>query len=217
VKSGGYPPNGNRRNAGRPLSVVHPASERARGVCSSFYEGPAGADDPVAPGPTNKPNAGEKGLLCQRPAMAPGGLGRRGIGRRRGRGPRLTAPSPSPAPAGPAGTGTIPGTAVAVLVLVVASAVGWVRSRAGGRRERGRRNKAAQGVDRLVGTSRRLLALFPVDDGLNFLDDRGGQILAFFPRNERIGDQNFGIIAGLTARRSAKGNRDSGTTSDHPG
>jgi hypothetical protein len=32
-------------------------------------------------------------------ALRSGGLGRRGIGRRRGRGPRLTAPSPAPATA----------------------------------------------------------------------------------------------------------------------
>ncbi len=51
-------------------------------------------------------------------------------------------PHPRHPPARP-GTGTfpgpIPGTAVAVLVLVAASAVGLVRSRAGGRSERGRR------------------------------------------------------------------------------
>jgi hypothetical protein len=70
------------------------------GVCSSFYEGPVVAADPVArrrpvgaPGPTNKPNAGEKGLLCQRP-----GRWRRGARAARN---RVAAWSRSPAPAHP--------------------------------------------------------------------------------------------------------------------
>jgi hypothetical protein len=65
------------------------ARARTAGVCGSFYAGLAVADDPVAraarsgaPGPTNKPDAGEKGLLCQRPGRWRRGLGRRGIGRR---------------------------------------------------------------------------------------------------------------------------------------
>jgi hypothetical protein len=150
-----------RRSLGRQRSAASGFRGRdlrrargRRGVCSSFYDGPAGADDPVArrrpalrlalPGrslglrpaapargragrdgriglagvsPANKRNAGGKGLLCQRPGRwRPGGLGRRGIGRRRDGTIRGTAaPARSPAPA--------------VLVLVVASAVGLVRPR----------------------------------------------------------------------------------------
>ena len=72
-------------------------------LCSSFYEGPVVADDPVArrrpvgaPGPTNTPNAGEKGLLCQR--LVDGALGARAARN------RAAAWSRSPA------HGTIPGT-----------------------------------------------------------------------------------------------------------
>jgi hypothetical protein len=95
-----------------------------------------------APGPTNKANAGEKGPLCQRHRpRAPVGLGRRGIGWRRGRAHRHR---PSPAPAGPArpGTGPSPAPRSRSRSWLVASAVGLVRSRedfAGIWRERGRR------------------------------------------------------------------------------
>jgi len=130
--------------------------ERTLGVCSSFYEGPAGADDPVAPGPTNTPNAGEKGLLCQRPCRwRPGGSRLRAARNRAAAWSRSpahgTVPGTIPGPAG-----TIPGTgtavavpvlvAASVLVVVAASAVGFGAHRRahrclrpGGRRERGRR------------------------------------------------------------------------------
>ena len=120
------------------------------GALQLFFRGPVVAADPVArrrpagaAGPTNTPDGGEKGLLCQRPCgekgrpcrwhQELGGAGSGGAnGRRRGRGPRLAGPSPA--------------AAVAVLVVVAASvpvpglrAVGLVGFRSGGRRERGRR------------------------------------------------------------------------------
>jgi hypothetical protein len=82
-----------------------------------------------APGPTNKANAGETGPLCQRHRpRAPVGLGRRGIGWRRGRAHRHR---PSPAPAGPArpGTGPSPAPRSRSRSWLVASAVSLVRSR----------------------------------------------------------------------------------------
>jgi hypothetical protein len=133
-------------------------------VCSSFYEGPAGADDPVArrrpvgaPGPTNNANAGGKGLLCQRPGRwRPGVSAARNRAAAGSRSPAHgTIPGPGPAPAHPrhrpipgTGTGSIPGTAVAVpvavLVLVGAWALTGVHAR-DLRRERGRRGPRSTG------------------------------------------------------------------------
>ena len=94
---------------------------------------------------------GEKGGPCRWRRVS-GGAGSGGAesGRRRGRGPRLTAPSPADPPARP-GSGPIPGTAVAASVVVAALVVvpglravpgfgrsaWWVFGR--DRRERGRR------------------------------------------------------------------------------
>jgi hypothetical protein len=115
------------------------------------------------------PTPGGKGLLCQRPCLwRPGGSGGAESGggvvavprsRHRPRHHRRHRPDRRHPPARP-GTGTIPGTAVAVLVLVVASAVGLVRSRAGGRRGRGRRGKPHDLFER---PSR--FGSYPVPDG----------------------------------------------------
>ena len=111
--------------------------ERTAGALQLFLRGLVVADDPVArrrpigaPGPPNKPDAGEKGLLCH-----PGGWGGAESG-----GGVVAVPGSRPHPGHPParpGSGPIPGTAVAVAVLVVvaASAVGLVGLRAGGRRE----------------------------------------------------------------------------------
>ncbi len=111
------------------------------------------AGDPVArrrpvgaPGPPNNANAGEKGLLCQRLGRwggrcAPGGgvVAVPGTGPIAGTGRPGLAPAPSPAR---------PGTAVAVWSWRWLRGFGRGRqwsedSRAGGRRERGRRGSAA--------------------------------------------------------------------------
>ena len=100
--------------------------ERGRRGYAALFSRPGGCGRPGssappgrAPGPTNTPNAGEKALCVSAAAMARWGLGRRGIGRRRGRGPRLTAPSP--APAGPAWRGPSPAPRSRLLVVVAAS------------------------------------------------------------------------------------------------
>jgi hypothetical protein len=91
-----------------------------RGSAARCAEGRPVAGDPVAPGPTNKPDAGRKAFCVS--ALVDGGTdggqavsGGAESGGRRGRGPwltarpRLTALARSPAPAGPAPAHPRPG------------------------------------------------------------------------------------------------------------